>query len=184
MHGGQGRKRRQGASLPGWCRPVALILGVSRGSVKPRHAGWIMGLRGRCSRHSRIQARDGSTPGPAPRLSPPRPCGWPPAGLAKSSNPGGLQPRAARPGSLEDSHSLLDHLIRPLQERPRDREAEGLGGFEVDRQFELRRFFHWLSLGLPPRSIRSTNPPARRWISIKSVPYDIRPPASTYERSQ
>jgi hypothetical protein len=27
---------------------------------------------------------------------------------------------------------LLDHLIRPLQERLRDRETEGLGGLEVD----------------------------------------------------
>src|SRR6266478_699523 len=29
---------------------------------------------------------------------------------------------------------LLDHLIRPLQERRRDREAEGLGGLEVDHE--------------------------------------------------
>jgi hypothetical protein len=28
-------------------------------------------------------------------------------------------------------------VIRPLQERRRDREAEGLGGLEVDRQFVL-----------------------------------------------
>src|ERR1700730_10503633 len=33
----------------------------------------------------------------------------------------------------------LDHLIRPLQERRRDRPAEGLGGLEVDGQFEFRR---------------------------------------------
>src|SRR5580704_14499229 len=32
---------------------------------------------------------------------------------------------------------LLDHLIRPLQERRRDREAEGLGGLEVDDELEL-----------------------------------------------
>src|SRR5260370_25134675 len=32
---------------------------------------------------------------------------------------------------------LLDHLIRPLQERRRDRQAEGLGGLEVDDQLEL-----------------------------------------------
>ena len=31
----------------------------------------------------------------------------------------------------------LDHLIRPLQERRRDRQAEGLGGLEVDDQLEL-----------------------------------------------
>jgi hypothetical protein len=32
---------------------------------------------------------------------------------------------------------LLDHLIRPLQERRRDRQAEGLGGLQVDEQIEL-----------------------------------------------
>ena len=31
---------------------------------------------------------------------------------------------------------LLDHLIRPLQERRWDRQAEGLGGLEVDDQLE------------------------------------------------
>jgi len=34
---------------------------------------------------------------------------------------------------------LLDHLIRPLQERLRDRQAEGLGGREVDDEFESGR---------------------------------------------
>jgi hypothetical protein len=33
---------------------------------------------------------------------------------------------------------LFDHLIRPLQQRRRDRQAEGLGGLEVDDEFELR----------------------------------------------
>ena len=33
---------------------------------------------------------------------------------------------------------LLNHLIRPLQERRRDRQAEGLGGLEVDDEFEVR----------------------------------------------
>jgi hypothetical protein len=33
---------------------------------------------------------------------------------------------------------LLDHLVRPRQQRRRDREAEGLGGLEVDHQLELR----------------------------------------------
>src|SRR5262245_40144215 len=32
---------------------------------------------------------------------------------------------------------LFDDLIRPRQERGRDREAEGLGGLEVDDEFEL-----------------------------------------------
>src|SRR5258708_14039007 len=34
---------------------------------------------------------------------------------------------------------LLDHRIRPLQERRRDRQAERLGGLEVDDQLELGR---------------------------------------------
>src|SRR3990172_3202692 len=33
----------------------------------------------------------------------------------------------------------LNDLIRPLEERLRDRQAEGLGGLEVDHQLELRR---------------------------------------------
>src|SRR5258705_12454086 len=33
--------------------------------------------------------------------------------------------------------SWIDHLIRPLQERRRNRQAEGLGRLEVDHQFEL-----------------------------------------------
>jgi ion channel len=35
--------------------------------------------------------------------------------------------------------ALLDYLIRPPQERRRDRQAEGFGGLEVDRQLELAR---------------------------------------------
>jgi hypothetical protein len=34
---------------------------------------------------------------------------------------------------------LLDYLVRPRQQRWRDREAERLGGFEVDDELELRR---------------------------------------------
>src|SRR5260370_1239112 len=34
--------------------------------------------------------------------------------------------------------SWIDHLIRPLQQRRRDRQAEGLRGLEVDDQLELR----------------------------------------------
>jgi len=36
---------------------------------------------------------------------------------------------------------LFNDLIRPQQQRRRDGEAEGLGGLEVDHQFELRRLF-------------------------------------------
>src|SRR6185295_5631688 len=41
-----------------------------------------------------------------------------------------------------------DHLIRSLDERRRDRQAEGLGGFEVDDQLELRRLLDWEVRGL------------------------------------
>jgi hypothetical protein len=37
---------------------------------------------------------------------------------------------------------LLDHLIRPLQERRRDRQAEGLGGLQIDDQLELGWLFN------------------------------------------
>src|SRR5690242_20723019 len=37
------------------------------------------------------------------------------------------------------AQGLLDHLIRPRQERRRDRQAEGLGGLEVHDQIELCR---------------------------------------------
>jgi hypothetical protein len=36
------------------------------------------------------------------------------------------------------SEPLLDHLIRPLQERLRDRQAERLGGLEVDPELKCR----------------------------------------------
>jgi hypothetical protein len=33
-------------------------------------------------------------------------------------------------------HGLLDHVVRPSQDRRWDRQAEGLGGFEVDDELE------------------------------------------------
>ncbi len=36
---------------------------------------------------------------------------------------------------------LFNHLSRPLQERRRDRQGEGLGGLEVDEQFEFAGLF-------------------------------------------
>src|SRR5882724_2526296 len=75
---------------------------------------------------------------------------------------GGLKPL------LEHPNCLLNDLIRPPQQRRRDREAEGLGGLEVDDQLELQcphdlRTFHngnhqrslsgfrryWLHSGVP-----------------------------------
>src|SRR6266478_2702945 len=43
---------------------------------------------------------------------------------------------ASRPGPRTCS---LDHLIRPLQERRGDRQAEGLGGLQVDGEVVSRR---------------------------------------------
>ncbi len=48
---------------------------------------------------------------------------------------GGQQPVGLRESRY--GHRL-DDLIRPLQQRLRDRQAERLGGLEVDDQFELR----------------------------------------------
>src|SRR6476661_8258013 len=56
--------------------------------------------------------------------------------------------RAARRGGRQRSRQgrfvapSLDDLIRPLQERRRDRQAEGLGGLEVDDQLELGRLLY------------------------------------------
>jgi hypothetical protein len=67
---------------------------------------------------------------------------------------------------------LLDHLIRPLQERGRDRQAEGLGGLQVDDQLELGRLLDGQVAGLgsfqdlvdagprPRRTRRTSTPPA------------------------
>src|SRR6266851_30705 len=65
--------------------------------------------------------------------------GPPPHGLPFSS--ANLQTRGAQPRTAltKPPFSWIDHLIRPLQERRRDREAEGLGGLEVDDQLGCSR---------------------------------------------
>src|SRR5262249_47726423 len=40
------------------------------------------------------------------------------------------------------AHDLLDDLVGPQQQRRRDREAERLGGLEVDDELELGRLLH------------------------------------------
>jgi len=56
----------------------------------------------------------------------------------------GIEEAAARVGQrVAQSRRLLNHLIRPRQQRRRDREAEGLGGLEVDREKELGRSLDW-----------------------------------------
>ena len=49
---------------------------------------------------------------------------------------------------------LLDHLIRPLQERRRDRQAERLRGLEVDAELERRHLSDGCLAGLrPPQNL-------------------------------
>ena len=53
------------------------------------------------------------------------------------SNPSDAEVHYLRPKDpMTCYRGSLDHLIRPLQERRRDRQAEGLGGLEVDDQLE------------------------------------------------
>jgi hypothetical protein len=44
----------------------------------------------------------------------------------------------SKPAALRDA-SLLNHLVGGGQQRFRDAKAEGLGGFDVDDELELRR---------------------------------------------
>src|SRR5260370_1709232 len=50
--------------------------------------------------------------------------------------------------TLKHPPGLLNHLIRPLQERRRERQAEGLGGLEIDDEFELGRLLDGKVAGL------------------------------------
>jgi len=49
--------------------------------------------------------------------------------------------QARQNASNSSGGDLLDHLIRPRQQSRRNREAERLGGLEVDDKLELRRLF-------------------------------------------
>src|SRR4029077_19741830 len=59
--------------------------------------------------------------------------------LASRSGWRGRPPTAARPSPCSPRASSLDHLVCPLQERRRDRQAEGPCGLQVDDELELRR---------------------------------------------
>src|SRR4029453_8861899 len=43
---------------------------------------------------------------------------------------------------------LFDHLVRPQQQRLRDRQSQRLRRLEVDHQVELRGLFYWEVIGL------------------------------------
>ncbi len=58
-------------------------------------------------------------------------------------------------------HGLLDHLVRPDQQRLRNRQAEGLRGLEVDDQLERRRLLHGDITGL--RALYDASNVARRF---------------------
>jgi hypothetical protein len=45
-------------------------------------------------------------------------------------------------------HALFDHVVRPPQHRRRNRQAQSLGGLEIDHQLELRRLLYWEVIGL------------------------------------
>jgi hypothetical protein len=45
-------------------------------------------------------------------------------------------------------HGLLDHLVRPQQQRLRDCEPEGSGGFQVNDERKLIGLFHGKIAGL------------------------------------
>src|SRR5712671_5864053 len=65
--------------------------------------------------------------------------GWWPAAARIALSSANLQTRGAqlRTALTGPPFSWIDHLIRPLEERRRDREAEGLRRLEVDDQLEL-----------------------------------------------
>jgi hypothetical protein len=78
-------------------------------------------------------------------------------GESDESEPKPLKVRHSRnPHSVADVPRLLDDLIRPQQQRRRDREAEGLGGLEVDDEFEFGRLLDWRSTGFVPLRVLST----------------------------
>src|SRR5215475_4386961 len=68
--------------------------------------------------------------------------------LGKASPPAAPRRRAARRGGRQSWHRgmlgapLFDHLIGPCEERRWNRQAECLGGLQVDDQLELGGLLH------------------------------------------
>ena len=63
--------------------------------------------------------------------------------------------------------SSLNQLIRSLEHQRRDRQAEGLGGLEVDDQLELRGLFDGQVGGLPALDDQLAPPPRLRPVRAK-----------------
>jgi hypothetical protein len=72
-------------------------------------------------------------------------------------------------------YGLLDHLIRPLQERLGDRQAEGLGGPEIDHQLERPERLT-LTLHVRRRS-RSSSTAATKSCTLIGLPWYASNPA-------
>src|SRR5258705_8948227 len=63
--------------------------------------------------------------------------GWWTTAARTTLSPATSKPRGQLKTALTNPpFSWIDHLIRPQQERRRDRQAEGLGGLEVDDEVE------------------------------------------------
>src|SRR6266446_2645832 len=76
--------------------------------------------------------------------------GWWPAAARIALSSANLQTRGAqlRTALTGPPFSWINHLIRPLQEGLGGRQAERLGGLEVDHQLELRRLLDGEVAGL------------------------------------
>src|SRR5713101_4479913 len=74
-----------------------------------------------------------------------------------TSGPGlSLPLRPARVHGVGEVHRLLNHLIRPLEERRRDRQAQRLGGLEVDDQTNVLYTLDRKLIGTcPPKQLRN-----------------------------
>ncbi len=79
--------------------------------------------------------------------------------------------------------SSLDHLVRPRQQRRRDRQAEGLRGLEVDDQLELGGLLdrEVAGLGAPEDPVDVDRYASTQVVELFAL-YVMRPPASTPHR--
>src|SRR5216683_4603664 len=69
--------------------------------------------------------------------------GWWPAAARIALSSANLQTRGAQPRTAltKPPFSWIDHLVGPLQERRRNRQAESPGGLEVDDEVEPVKLF-------------------------------------------